>query len=694
MKIFFYEAGKIFSNAKILVFLIAAAMINIVFLVYNEYNSDFSPDEYNAVWEDLSSMASNEKGDFLQKKYEALNSIIFDFDETQEVSFDYTGQWFGEEALINYVKGEVDSCLTYGDYLDSIDEIAEILAEMPIFADKDSFDYKNIMKTKDDFSHLDRTALDPLPSKGILTSVQFGFTDFLAFILILFFSVVLISREKELEQINLFRTSERGGAALACSKLSAIFFADIIAVIFLYGGSMLGGYFLYGFGDLNRDIQSVYGFFGSSLDITVGQFLIYFLILKVLVCFVFSALSFFLFSFMSGNVFGIMAMIAITAAEGALYFFIDPSGVFALFRQINIFASADCGKLLGRYLNINLFGTPVFSLPVSIAVAAAAAVAFSVLGIIVFCRRRQAAKHRLSISLPFGKHTRLFPHELNKTFIGGKALILIAGLTVFTVLTYNPVKMSYSGISDYIYIKYVNQLQGEITAEKLEFIEAELNKAYKDYSESGSCRLDALEKLKSHALYLQEKEGLLFNDKGYDMLTGGNKQSDRYSACLLAALMTIIAGYIYSEEYKTGAFRLLRASPQGRGKTFLYKLLSASLAGFFLLLILSGIDFYNTLSAYGTEFIFAPAHSVERLESVGAIPIFWYLVFLELGRFAALALQSAILFFISSKLKSYSLTVIGGVAIFAVPPIIAAAGFYFMDYFLLNPFLTGNAFVQ
>lgn len=694
MKIFFYELSKIFGNLKLLAFIIAAIVINIAFLVYNEYNGDFSPSEYNAIWEDLNEMSQSEKGEFIQEKSDTMNELLFDYDGVMEVSFDYTGQWYREEALINYVKGEVDQCLTYGDYLNSVDESADIMVEMPIFSDKGSFDYKNIMKTKDDFGRLERRALDPQPSKGILTAVRFAFTDILAFILILFFLVVLISREKELEQIELFRTSEKGGMALACSKLSAVFFSDIIAVFTLYGGSMLGGYFLYGFGDLNRDIQSVYGFFGSNLDITAGQFLVYFMLLKILTCFAFSALGFFLFSLMSGSIFNIAAMVVITATEGALYFFIEPSSIFALFRQINIFSTADCGNLLGKYLNINLFGVPIFSLPVSIAVAAVSTVGFSVLGAAIFCVRRQAAKRRLKVSVPFGKHTRLLPHELYKTFIGGKALIIIGGLLILTILTYNPVKTSYGGISDYIYISYVDQLQGEATEGKLEFIESELREAYKDTTESGRYRTEALERLKAHALYLREKNGLLFNDKGYDLLTGGNKQSDRYSACFMAVLITIIAGYIYSEEYKTGAFRILRAAQNGRSKTFLYKLLSAALASFFIMAIINGTELYNTLSAYGTKYIFAPAHSMEKLEAVGAMPIFWYLVLLELGRFAALVLQSAVIFFISSKVKSYSLTVIGGIAAFAVPAIIAAAGFGFMDYFLLNPLLIGNVFVN
>ncbi|MCM1061863.1 MAG: hypothetical protein NC452_16460 [Eubacterium sp.] len=694
MRIFFYETRKLFCNVRILIFLLATAIINIIFLLYNEYNGDFSPSQYKAVWQDLSTMTQSEKSTFLQEKSQAFIDGYFDIDKAQELSFDYTGNWVGEESLINYVRDEVNSSLTYGDYLTSVEENAEILASMPIFADKNSFDYRNIMKTRDDFRKLERKAFDPQPSKGILTAVRFGFTDLLALILMLLFSVVLISREKELDQVNLFRTSEKGGVVLALSKLSAIFFADIFAVILLYGGSMLTGLTIYGFGDLNLDVQSVYGYFGSSLNITVGQFLICFLLLKLLVCLAFSALSFFLSSLVSGSVFNIAATLVITAIEGALYFFIQPSSIFAPLRQINIFASADSGNLLGKYLNINLFGTPIFSLPMSIAVAVFAVVFFSFSGVMSFCGRRQKAKLRVSLSLPFGKHTSLICHEMQKTFIGGKALLLLAALAFFTAYTYKPVKISYGDISDYIYFKYTNSLQGEITEEKLRFIESELDNAYDDNSEGSRYKIEALERLKAHSLYLLEKDGLLFNDKGYDLLTGGNKQNDRFTACFMAVFMTIIAGSIYSEEYKTGLFRLLKAAPLGKGKTLLCKLVSASLAGFFLLLIINGTEIYNILTAYGTDFIFAPVHSMEKLEAAGEIPIFWYLMLLELGRFMALVLQSLLIFLLSLKAKSYSFTVIGGVTVFAIPPIIAAMGFVFMDYFLLNPLLIGNVFVQ
>ncbi|MDE7280964.1 MAG: hypothetical protein K2N36_04410, partial [Ruminiclostridium sp.] len=347
-----------------------------------------------------------------------------------------------------------------------------------------------------------------------------------------------------------------------------------------------------------------------------------------------------------------------------------------MFGQINIIGAADSGRLLGKYLNVNIFGSPVAALPLSAGTAALCTVIFSVLGTVFFCKLRQKARFKISFLLPFGKHTGLFRHELHKSFIGGKAALLLIAAAVFILFTNDPVKVSYNDIPDIIYVRYVDQLKGEITEEKLDFINTELEAAYIDPSENSEYRTEALNRLQKHALYLMENGGLLFNEKGYEMLTGygRSKQNDRFTACAMAVLMTIIAGYIYCEEYKTGAFRLLKAAPNGYGRAFVCKLSAAALAALGLILIFNGSRFYNVLSAYGTEFINAPINSMERLSAFGNMPIWCYLVLLEIGRFFALAAQSALIFLASKKIQSYSLTVIAGTAVFAVPPVIAATG--------------------
>lgn len=692
MKLFFYELQKIFGNKKILAFLLGITLINIAFLAYNEYNDAFLPSDYNMLWHDLDKMTDIEKMNFLEEKSAAL--LNYDIEDEAESFCYYTESIYSELTLTDYVKNEVNNCLTYNQYLTDISKNGETLAAIPFFADKAGFDYKNIMKTCEDFRHLEGKALSPWRSKGILAATSFGFTDIVAALLIIFLNVILISREKELEQINLFRTSYNGGIILAVSKLAAIFTADIAIVVLLYGGSIGTGYFLYGFGDLSRSIQSVYSFGGSSLDITVGEFLIYFLLLKIAACLAFSALCFFLSVLTRGSVFNIILTAIVIVVEGVLYFFIEPSSILAPLRQINIVAAADSERLLGKYLNINIFGTPVFALLVSIIVMAAVIVLFSALGVLFFCSLGQFNGKKINISLPFGKHMSLLLHEINKTFIGGKALTIIAAFVLFILFTYVPKKISYSSTSDFIYTKYVNSLQGEITAEKIEYIETELENAYLDFDETSANRIEALERLKSHALYLWKNGGMLFNEKGYDMLTGEDrsKQEDRFTAFVMAAIVTVIAAYIYCDEYKTGVHQLLRSSEKGRGQTFFCKLFTSLLASFAILLIFNGTNFYNVLSAYGTEFIFAPINSIERLEFVGKVPIFWYLAGLEAGRLISLTIQSVVIFFISSRLKSYSLTVTAGILFFGIPPVISASGVTYMDYFFLNPLLIGNVF--
>lgn len=691
MKVFLYELRKIFGSRKIVALLIAAAAINIGFLLYTEYSMDYTPSAYNALWDELDSMPQERQVTFLEEKYSALENFMFSSDISQ-ISPEYTGNMYSEIQLTDHVRTEVESCSSYGEYLESVNESAETLLAIPFFADENSFDYKNIIKTREDFEAL--SGQQPLAqrSEGVLAATRFGIADVLLLMLIVLFNVLLISREKELDQLSLFHPTAKGGASLAVSKLCAVFTADIAAVLLICGGSYAVSCITYGFGSLNRDIQSVSGFFASGLDITVGEYLLYFLLLKILICFAFSALCFLFSGISGGSILNIIITASFTAAEAAFYFIIEPSSYLAPLRQINLVAAADGSGLLGRYLNINFFGTPVNALPVSVTVAVVFTLAFSAAGVWVFCKNKTYAARNTGLILPFGKHTSLLSHELHKTFISGKALLLLIISALFIIFTYSPVKVTYSSVPDFIYVRYVNQLQGDVTEEKIAFVESETEAALNSASEISEDTLEALGRLRIHMEYLQTVNGKLFNDKGYQMLTGcgDSKQTDRFTACALSLLMAIIAAYIYCEEYRTGAIQLLRSSPGGKASTFLRKLITAAAAAFALLIIFDGSRFVSVLSTYTTEYITAPAASMEHLESMGGMPMILYFTLLIVGRFVALVLQSAAVFFLSSKIKSRSLTIIAGTVVFAVPPIVSAVGFDFMDYFLTMPLLIGN----
>ena len=141
MKILFYELGKIFGNVKLLVLLLGVALLNSAFLVYEQYNNEYAPSAYNAIWKDLEQLSPEEQRVFLQNKIDKINDAMFS-DEAGEGVSNYTGDIYAEVTLTEYVKGETDACLNYSDYLVSIKENAENLISLPFFANKESFDYK------------------------------------------------------------------------------------------------------------------------------------------------------------------------------------------------------------------------------------------------------------------------------------------------------------------------------------------------------------------------------------------------------------------------------------------------------------------------------------------------------------------------------------------------------------------------
>ena len=92
-----------------------------------------------------------------------------------------------------------------------------------LFADPDSFSYKNIARTPGDFAHLKGSALTAAPSKGVSMATGFLATDLIAILMIMTVVVTIVTREKELDQITLARTTFKGRMPLGIAKLFTLF---------------------------------------------------------------------------------------------------------------------------------------------------------------------------------------------------------------------------------------------------------------------------------------------------------------------------------------------------------------------------------------------------------------------------------------------------------------------------------------
>ena len=83
----------------------------------------------------------------------------------------------------------------------------------------------------------------------------------------------------------------------------------------------------------------------------------------------------------------------------------------------------------------------------------------------------------------------------------------------------------------------------------------------------------AFNKVKVHAEYLKGlKKGQFLYDTGYKLLTGHENAGKQDILLSLIAVVMLIAclTYVYSIEYQSGVYILLRSGYKGRGRTFAY----------------------------------------------------------------------------------------------------------------------------
>ncbi len=741
MKIYLGELVKAFCKKTTVGIFIVLAVLNGVLLWVNENqkNDMYTTAQYKAAYADLEGLSAEQAYEQVvlqSRKLELIDRLSFGEDISETLKeypeidgeqlmkeyknksyLKYTNDSFSERQLLKDVLAEVESCAKYEDYLTGIDETARKMTGISLFADPDSFSYKNIAKTPEDFAHLKGSELEIAPSKGVEMATGFLATDLIGLIMIMTVVVTIVTREKELNQIALSRTTFKGRASLGIAKLFTCFTAAFIAEILLYAVNFAVSYFTYGFGDLSRQIQSVYDFNGSNLKISVLEYFILFLIAKLAVYCVFAGLIY-LVTVISNTAVKVYGILVVTiAAEAVLYYTIPSASYLCPLKYVNILAYANTKDLFSSYLNLNLFGKPVNYMAVFSISIAVMLVAFSVIAVLIFSKQRVLKSRTKKFSLAKfsifkGRTTNLFLQECYKIFIGGKALLILIVFAAATFLAYEPIRESFSSADEVYYKQYMLKYEGGYTADKQKmideeerkFTEAQTNMAEELANTDGDgifimmkyqeilAPQFAFEQVKTHADYLKSTgNGEFVYDSGYKLLTGDESAGNKDLTLGLTAMAMVICClvYVYSAEYQTGANVLLKTSARGRGETFIIKFAIGMIIVTVIYVLTYAPYFYNVLNAYGTRGIDAPICSLETFADRD-MSIKGYLILISIGRYIALVCAMLIIYFLSVRLKSVISTFLAGTAVLVLPILLSLLGIGLFDYVLLNPFLIGN----
>lgn len=369
------------------------------------------------------------------------------------------------------LQGYLDS---YPDFLQSVRDNATGVGMLAAISDNTGFTQDNINRTLADYSRLEGVELIYGENKGIVIFSNFVIGD--GVILAIVLAVLLqFAEEKSKGLILLVRSTQNGRSRLTLERAGILAVTALLASFWVTTVCMILSHMLCGAADLSRPLQSVPEFSLCALPITIGQYLMLTVLLKVLAAFSFGLLVLLLLVWLE-------AIPAVLLGGGAmlgellLYTLILGTDKLSGFKLANIIALLRSEIFFKHYYNVNLFGHAVGFLLFSTVVIGVLAA-----GLVLFATICSAKCTELNLELGFlgrikvwlsihAPNPPLFFWELKKVFIGQKGILILAAIIYFAASSGLEYKYYYylNEEREYYYEKYA----GTITQEKVSEMQA------------------------------------------------------------------------------------------------------------------------------------------------------------------------------------------------------------------------------
>ena len=228
-------------------------------------------------------------------------------------------------------------------------------------------------------------------------------------------------------------------------------------------------------------------------------------------------------------------------------------------------------------------------------------------------------------------------------------LVFIIALSVRTVLCFVPTAHDHP-YSDEVYKHYTTQLSGELTDEKMRFLDArlaEIQTLIADYDsmqqkyQSGEIDLEEYSDFTArHGIAKAEEKTVMYLCEKYAKLnecSGFDKQifcdtdwsdlfaDNSYDYIMLIALLCI-AVPAFDSEFSSGSFAQILTSKRGRTQTAFAKLFAVTLAVFVLSLLMSAARLGVFAYKHGLDFSDKPAGNLLLTDSLGEKTLLGYFV--------------------------------------------------------------------
>ena len=672
MKPVFYELNKVLNKKVFYIFLALCFLIN-GFLLYstqnieeNQMRLDYS-DEYVAALSKYSKLSVKDaqkeiENERLSYSIATKMNQLPQLDDKDEIEY-YTSELekyklsnpdaykraleisenpqedMHSYIIVNLISNQIDYINSYSGFIGEMRNRADNQSKISSFSDKNSFSYKNLYKTVDDYKHLKNNRLTLVNTEPVTSAVEFGVTDIVIIAIVFLICIYLFNFEREQSLYSLVKCTPKGRLNTIFAKIIALFITTTVTVVIFAGSNFVVSTAIYGSTDLGASIQSVPEFRNCTFALNIMEFELIFILFKVITTLITASFVAFVFITFSSPFLMYAVGAGALGAEYLLYTVIDSGSELSLLKYINIFYMFDGGEFIGHYLNLDLFSNIVTA---NVFVTAFFGICF--LGLLFatcvqFCLRVQQKKasvlsgvfERLKAKFYRIKgSTSIFVGELFKFLVQNKMAVVLILLTVYAVYSsIGVVRYPFVRQSDYQYKVYMEHLSGEITTEKEKYIadeqayldglEQKITKIYEDDSLNDNAKQamarsvqniiegkqEAFERVLEQYDRLKEleKQGVeaRFIDENIYQVFVSSPTREWNNFMMFTLLVIILLPCIFTAEYKNKMINLIRPTRNGKLRLYIRKMIIALLATVLVFAEVTVPYIIRFVSTYGTD---------------------------------------------------------------------------------------------
>ena len=733
MRLILAELRKVWGQRIFALCLAVLAAANLFLLYTGTRPGENSPQPlaWRAVARDLAGLDTQAQQDFINEKLDLVSGVLqidqilsyqasgayagidvrqeyADLFRKYEQSYQnkeyqlYTGDLRIDYQLLRQLKAELDTVAGYPQFLEDVQTKAKQLSAISIFNSSESgYDRANIDKTAAVYTGMENVTIRYAPQKGLFTALDYQFTDLILLAAMLLLASLLLRQERDSGMLHLIRSMPGGRLHTALAKLGALAVSLLAVLLLLYGVNLVYCGLTFGLGPLGRSIQSVPALMRCTMQITVGQYLVLFLLAKWAGAFV-MGLWVMLAALWARRAFvGWCGALALPAAQWLIREAIPATSRLNVIKYANMVSLLRTNELLGNYRNLYWFDNPV-SLPLVEWLAVILYGSFLAGSFcLLFCLgqllaapafaglRRKAAKT---------KPTTVLRQESRKLFLlCGAAVVLLvfAGYQTWQTATTE----SYIDAEEIYYAWYMKQLAGPYTEETYQKLltmneEFEPIRQLDQALQSGKITSEAYQAQMGAYYGLQQKMSVfqriqyvnlsyikenpkaqLVYESGWEKLFGFSGESDLRDTLTAGLVSCICFAGLFAFEQKGGMKRVVMATPLGRQRTVCCKLAVGTVVAALICLLTCLPRFLVVLRDYGLSMPFAPAMSLQGYHALPArITLSDLLVWGVLARLLACMTMMLILMTLSEFIGNTLGAMFVGSIMFCLPPMLALSG--------------------